>query len=63
MAEDKEMKKDNEIIQTETMKGQWCPFAKTVICQEGWCTGCWLHKTYEEKEKEPIKRRRRNNGS
>jgi len=30
------MKKDNEVIQTETMKGQWCPFAKNVICQEGW---------------------------
>jgi len=38
------MKKDNEVIQTETMKGRWCPFAKNVICFEGWCNECQIYK-------------------
>jgi len=44
------MKTDNDIIQTESMKGQECPFVKDKVrfCIEGWCEGCGLYEIYKE---------------
>ena len=45
-----EMKDDNEIIQTESMKGQKCPFVKNkmLFCQEGYCRDCQIYLNYFE---------------
>ena len=43
------MKDDNEIIQTESMKGRRCPHKEgVVICQEGWCNECQIYLDYFE---------------
>ena len=39
------MKTDNEVIQTNSMKGLPCPIVKDrmLTCQEGYCQGCQIY--------------------
>ena len=33
-------------IQTESRRGQWCPYTEKLFCQEGYCEGCQIYLNY-----------------